>query len=171
MFDTNITIKGKHATYLKFLCEKTKLLGENNSKNGAGIFKRYIDVLLVSPLFGIMKNRRSEEDKTSEDKANILAEQTIKEQKNLDFVFKIVLLNDNSKNLTPDEKIDLIFRKGGDMDLFMAYVRGGIEYLYEFFTEGASTKSDYYEKIIDLINETQFEANENYGEMLEKITK
>ena len=45
MFDTNVTIRGKHATYLKFLCEKTKLLSEKNSQNGAGVFKRYIDVL------------------------------------------------------------------------------------------------------------------------------
>ena len=38
MFESNIIIKGKHAGYLKFLSEKTKLLGESNMKNGVNIF-------------------------------------------------------------------------------------------------------------------------------------
>ena len=48
MFDNNILIKGKHATYVKFLSEKTKLLGEGTSKNGAGVFKRFVDILSLS---------------------------------------------------------------------------------------------------------------------------
>ena len=82
------------------------MLSEKNSQNGAGVFKRYIDVFLVAPLFGVMKNIRSDEDKSNDDKVNIFAEQIIKEQRNLEFVYQIVLLNDNSKKLSPDEKID-----------------------------------------------------------------
>ena len=170
MFDTNVTIRGKHATYLKFLCEKTKLLRKKNSQNGAGVFKRYIDVFLVAPLFGVMKNIRSDEDKSNDDKVNIFAEQIIKEQRNLEFVYQIVLLNDNSKKLSPDEKIDLIFKKNGDIDLFMSYVRGGIEYLYEYFTDGATTQSDYFEKVISLIDDTQLDATENFDEFLKNLT-
>ena len=59
----------------------------------------------------------------------------------------------------------------GDFDLFMQYVRGGLEYLYEYFTDGATTKDDYYEKIISLIDETQLEFNGNYDEILSNLMK
>ena len=171
MFETNILIKGKHATYVKFLSDKTKFLGEGNSKNGAGIFKRYVDTLLIAPLFGVMNNLRAEEDKSSDDKANILAEQVVKEKNNLEFVFNLVMLNDTSKGKNADEKINLIFRENGDFDLFMQYVRGGLEFLYNYFTDGATTKDDYYEKIISIIDEIQLDFNGNYDEVLKNLTK
>lgn len=170
MFDNNILIKGKHATYVKFLSEKTKQLGEGTMKNGAGVFKRFVDVLLIAPLFGVMKNMRSEEDKTSDDKANILAEQIIKEKQNLIDVFNLVMLCDKSQNKTPDEKVNWIWREHGSFDLFMQYVRGGIEYLYEYFTDGATLKEDYYEKIINLINDTKLEYDGNYESSLKELT-
>lgn len=171
MFENNILIKGKHATYIKFLCEKTKLLGEGNAKNGAGVFKRYVDVLMVAPLIGVYNNLRASEDKSSEDKANILAEQIIKEKRQLEFGYNLVMLVDNSQNLNADQKIDLIFRENGNFDLYMDYLRGGIEYLYNYFSNGASTRADYYEKIINLVNEVQLAAEDNYDEILKKITE
>lgn len=171
MFETNILIKGKHATYVKFLSEKTKLLGEGNSKNGAGIFKRFVDTLLIAPLFGVMNNLRVDEDKSSDDRANILAEQVVKEKDNLEFVYKLVLLNDKSLGKNADEKINWIFKEGGDFNLFMQYVRGGLEYLYNYFTDGATIKDDYYEKIISLIDEIQLDFNGNYEEVLNNLIK
>lgn len=168
MFETNILIKGKHATYVKFLSEKAKIVG-GNAKNGAGIFRRYVDTLLIAPLFGVMNNIRADEDKSVDDKANILAEQMIKEKTNLEFVFNLVMLNDNSTKKTPDEKIDWIFRENGDFELFMQYVRGGLEYLYDYFTDGATVKDDYYEKIISLIDDIQLEFNGNYDEVLTSL--
>lgn len=171
MFDNNILIRGKHATYVKFLSEKTKLLGDGNAKNGAGIFRRFVDVLLVAPLFGVMKNLRADEDKSSDDKANILAEQIIKEKTNLVDVFNLVMLNDKSMDKTPDEKINWIWKDGGSYDLFMDYARGGIEYLYDYFTDGATLKDDYYEKIIGLIDDVQLDYDGNYEEVLKTLTK
>ena len=171
MFDNNILIKGKHATYVKFLSEKTKLLGEGTSKNGAGVFKRFVDTLLIAPIFGVMKNMRADEDKSSDDRANILAEQIIKEKNNLEFVFKLVMLNDNTKGYNADEKINWIFRENGDFELFMQYVRGGLEYLYEYFTDGASTKDDYYEKIITLLDDINLEYKGNYEDALSDLIK
>ena len=109
MFETNILIKGKHATYVKFLSEKTKLLGEGTSKNGAGVFKRFVDTLLIAPIFGVLKNMRADEDKTSDDRANILAEQIIREKSNLDNRKTIVKLTNKGKSL--DNKIKSVFKK------------------------------------------------------------
>ena len=52
----------------------------------------------------------------------------------------------------------------------MSYVRGGIEYLYEYFTDGATTQSDYFEKVISLIDDTQLDATENFDEFLKNLT-
>lgn len=169
MFESNILIKGKHATYLKFLCDKTKNLGNDYAKNGAGIFKRYVDVLLVAPVFGVLKNRMADEDKSTDEKSNIFAEQISKEKANIQLIYNLVNLVDTSRSLTPDEKISSVFRKEGDMNLFMSYVRGGIEYLFDHFSTGASTKSDYYEKIVELVNAIQFESEDNYEEQLKKL--
>ena len=171
MFETNIIIKGKHASYVKFLSDKTKLLGENTAKNGAGIFKRYVDVLMIAPVFGVLYNKRAEEDKSNDDKANVMAEQIMREKSNLEFVYNLVMLNDTSRNLTPDQKIDFIFKQNGDFELFMSYVRGGIEFLYDHFTDGASTKDDYYEKIIQLVDNAQIENDGNYEEILKNLMK
>lgn len=171
MFDNNILLKGKHATYVKFLSEKTKLLGEGNLKNGAGVFRRFVDTLMIAPLFGVMKNLRADEDNSSNERANILAEQVVREKSNLEFVFNLVMLNDTSRKKTADEKINWIFRENGDFELFMQYVRGGLEYLYDYFTDGATTKDDYYEKIITLIDEINLEYNGNYEEVLADIMK
>ena len=171
MFDQDVLLKGKHATYIKFLSKKSKLLGDNTIKNGAAIFERYIDVYMIAPLIGVLKGLREDEDKSVDDKANILAGAFIGCQKALDFIFKIVMFNDNSKGLSPDQKINWIFREGGDYDLFMQYVRGGITYLYEYFIDGASTKDDYYEKIILLLDDIQLEYNGNYDDVLKDLMK
>lgn len=171
MFETNILIRGKHASYVKFLSDKTKLLGEGTAKNGAGIFKRYVDVLMVAPVFGVLYKKMADEDKSNDDRANILAEQIMKEKTNLEFVYNLVMLNDTSRNLTPDQKIDFIFKQNGDFELFMSYVRGGIEFLYDHFTDGASTKDDYYEKIIQLVDNAQIENDGNYEEILKNLMK
>ena len=39
-----------------------------------------------------------------------------------------------------------------------------IEYLYDYFTDGATIKDDYYEKIIGLIDDVQLDYNGNYEE-------
>jgi hypothetical protein len=173
MFENNILIKGKYATYLKFLCDKTKNLGNDYAKNGAGIFKKFVDVLLVAPVFGVLKNKMADEDKSIDDSANILTEQTIKEQDNLTFIYRLVVLNDKSLNMSPDDKINFIFKAKDDkaaMKLFLSYARGGIEYLYEYFNDGASTKDDYYERVISLLDDAQLEATDNYDDMLKSLT-
>lgn len=169
MFEKNIIITGKHASYVKFLSDKTKYLGEGNAKNGAGVFERNIDVFMVAPLVGITYNRRADEDKSTDEKSNIFAEQISKEKANIQLIYNLVNLVDTSRSLTPDEKISSVFRKEGDMNLFMSYVRGGIEYLFDHFSTGASTKSDYYEKIVELVNAIQFESEDNYEEQLKKL--
>lgn len=171
MFEKNIIITGKHASYVKFLSEKTKQLGEGQSKNGAGIFDRNIDVFMIAPLVGAIYNRTAKADTSTDEKSNVFAEQLSKEKLNIQFIYNLINLVDTSKGLSADEKIESVFRNEGNMDLFLSYVRGGIEYLYEHFSEGSATKNDYYEKIVDLVNSIQFESTDNYDTLLKSITE
>ncbi|MBD5104172.1 MAG: hypothetical protein HDT47_04820 [Ruminococcaceae bacterium] len=152
MFSSDIYIKGKHASWLKFLSEKTEK--NDKSEKVAGVFKRDIDVYLTAAIVGLNYGLRRDADNNT-DKAKIHIDTVHKEQNNLTFVFRIVMLVDNSTSLSADEKIERAFRKPDtpeNMDLFNSYVRGGIEWLYEQFSEGATTKDDYLAKIYQIVD-------------------
>ena len=64
------------------------------------------------------------------------------------------MLVDNTTGLNADEKIDRAFKKPDtpeNMKLFNSYVRGGIEWLYEQFTSGATTRDEYIAKIYEVV--------------------
>lgn len=169
LFEKNITITGKHATYLKFLSAKTELLNKNAKV--AGVFDRNIDVFMIAPLFGLLYEMKSPEDKSSDDKSNILVEQLVREKEKIDFVYRLINLADKSQGLTSDEKIDSVFRKSGNEQLFFDYFRGGLEYLYDFFSRDTATKIDYYEKMVELVNNFNDDFNDDvsYEERLKNF--
>lgn len=64
------------------------------------------------------------------------------------------MLVDNTTGLNADEKIDRAFKNPDtpeNMKLFNTYVRGGIEWLYEQFTTGATTRDEYITKIHEIV--------------------
>ncbi|CAG9607745.1 hypothetical protein [Pseudoneobacillus rhizosphaerae] len=150
MFETDLSLVGKHATYTKFLV------------NDAKIFKRYIDVFMNGAIFGFLYGRKSEKDKDSTDRANILAGAFITEKMRCDFIYRLIMLLDDSPGITNENKIDRAFRddsKGeksenhiANMNLFNSYVLGGIEVLFEKFTEDCTTKEDYINKIYEVVS-------------------
>lgn len=157
MFDGDIKITGKHATYIKFLASKSVQLNKNIPC--AGVFKRYIDVYIAGITIGLVKNLKSSVDNSVEDSANILASAVINEQSKLKILYRIMNLIDDT-SLTSDERIDLAFRYDADeehikkgMELFNSYARGGIEWLYEEITQNATTNDDYLEKLANLVKD------------------
>lgn len=165
MFDNNIQITGKHATYLKELAKKTNELYKDAKTSS--IFNRYIDVYIASAIIGLLKNIRVEADKFSSDHANILAEQVVREQSNLSMLYNMtMLLHDQS--LPVDERIDLAFKYVGDedkvkqgMEIFNSYVRGGIEWWYDHINESASTGDEYITNLKAIVDDF---AIDYYGE-------
>ena len=59
MFENDLTLTGKHATYVKYLV------------NDAKLYKRYIDVYMNGAVFGLLHNRTAPIDKDSTDRARI----------------------------------------------------------------------------------------------------
>jgi hypothetical protein len=150
MFENDLTIGGKHATYIKFLV------------NDAKVFKRYIDVYMNGAIVGFLYGRMVEKDKQSTDRARILADVLATERMRCDFIYRLIMLLDESGSFTIENKVDRAFRddsKGDssenhiiNMQLFNSYVLGGIEVLYEKFTEDCTTQEDYINKIYDVVS-------------------
>ncbi|MBR1579028.1 MAG: hypothetical protein IJ668_00790 [Selenomonadaceae bacterium] len=157
MFDTDYTINGRHATQLKSLAVK-------NSKDdtpNTGIFERYIDVYMNAALFGMIYNRTAARDNSSEDRARIYADAFARERTYCMFLYRLVMLLDESTGISKEERIDRAFRHDSspdndeelkkNLELFHSYVRGGIELMYERFTDGCHSKDDYMLKIHDIM--------------------
>jgi hypothetical protein len=148
MFENDYTINGKHATYLKYLASEAK------------IFERYIDVYMNAAIWGMLYGRISSRD-SSTDRARIYADAFANERENCVFLYRLIMLLDNSTSLSPDERIDRAFRddaQGGEsekeknnLDLFHKYVFGGIEVLYERYVDGCTTQDDYLTRIYELM--------------------
>ena len=156
MFDKPYILKGKHATYARFLSATTERL--DKEAKIAGIFKTTVEMYVVAPLIGAAYNLKVLEDINSNDSYTIFGDAIIGQQENLDVVFRLVMLTDNSIKLTNDEKIARAFKDDENIDnttknleLFHQYMRGGVEWLYEQITEGATTKEDYLAKVNDIV--------------------
>ncbi len=162
MFNKDIRIDGKHASYVKFLSAKTEK-NDSSVKSTAGVFDRNIDIYMISALVGVLYNRKAPKDNSVNDHANILLSAITNELDNLEFIYYLVLLCDNSVDRTNDEKINYAFREEElekqKEEVFNEYVRGGIEFLYEFFTDGTATKEDYYQKVVELLERIQPNMN------------
>ncbi len=153
MFNNDILIRGKYATYLKYLSKKTE---KNDRKEKvAGVFERHIDVYMTATVIGLVHGLRREDDSSdSSETVKIFADAVSREQLNLLTIFRSVMLIDNSCGLNADERIDRAFKNPDtpeNLKLFNSYVRGGLEWLYENFTQGATTQDEYLAKIYEIV--------------------
>jgi len=164
MFDKDFDLRGKHATYTKFLCNEAK------------VFKRYIDVYMVSVVIGFLYGSPKSRD-AAHDSANILAGVFANERAKCEFLYRLVMLLDETSEITVEARIDRAFRiddssvddMKNNMDLFHSYVYGGIEVLYEKFLD-CTTKDDYIDKIHDMVRIFEHEINgDSYEESISEL--
>lgn len=148
MFENDYTINGKHATYLKYLVTDAK------------IFDRYIDVYMNAVIWGLLYGRMSPKDSSS-DRARIYADAFANERDNCVFLYRLTMILDESVKLTPLERLDRAFRDdaqlankdklAANIDVFHSYVLGGIEVIYERYTDGCTTQDDYLTRAYELM--------------------
>ena len=166
MFDKDMQIRGKYASYWKAL---TQLPGNaaETSKNFK-IFENYIYVYMVAPIIGLVNGRKGQYDPTdgSRDTAGMLAEIQIKNASKLKYIYRLIVLSDDSLDLTDKEKIDMAFREDNNedsvkkgMELYTAYFFGGLEILYETFVKNCITDDDYIRRMFEYICEFKDEQN------------
>lgn len=181
MFENDYTLTGKHATYLKYLAAKnTRDESENPGSASASIFERYIDVYMNAIIWGLLYSRIAKRDTSSDDRARIYADAFANERDNCVFLYRLTMLLDKTIELSSSERVDRAFRHDTqpdmkefyktNMELFHDYVRGGIELLYEHFTDGCTTRDDYFNKTYEVIMSFKKEIEGiSYEEELAKL--
>ena len=160
-FDKEYSFKGKHAKYVIELSN--------------AIFKRNVDVFILAPVLGLIYNRTSNEDTSSEFSTintKIFAEQMVKEQEKILFNYRLCMLLE--EDVDNKVKIDNAFRyynEFGNKDIFEknihrynSYILGGVEILYELmikenkeFNGNNVDDLKYKKSIVD--NVTEFISN------------
>ena len=125
--------------------------------NENGIDPKKLNAMKVKILRAEQMNLRTHE-KTA---ARIYADAYAKERENCVFLYRLVMLLDKQTDLDPSVRVDRAFRYdvqadkkdefSKNMDLFHSYVRGGIEVMYEQFTDGCSTRDDYMDKVYEVL--------------------
>ncbi len=183
MFENDYTINGKHATYLKFLAKKNSRDDQDpDNPASAKLFERYIDVYMNAAVFGLLYNRTTKRDTESDDRARVYADAFANERDNCIFLYRLVMLLDKTTELDPNERVDRAFRYDTqpekeeefkqNMELFHDYVRGGIEVMFEQFTDGCHTQEDYLGKTYGVMTTFKKELEGiSYADELAKLIK
>ena len=151
MFDKEYSFRGKHAAYV------IKLTNEYDDKHHK-IFNTNYDVYAMAPIIGFLYQRKAELDKTGES-TKIFPDKLIREQQNLIFNYRLIMLLDEKHETDLNERINKAFRYYGqsnasqDEELYESYVRGGVEILYEKLIEPAKGVEDYLKNLYDFMEE------------------
>ena len=183
MFENDYTISGKHATYLKYLAKKNARDDPSQENTvAARLFDRYIDVYMSAAVFGLLYGRTAKRDSDSEDRARIYADAFANERENCIFLYRMVMLLDKTTEMSSEERISRAFRYDTqpamieqfrqNMELFHDYVRGGIEVMFEQFTDGCQTQDDYLNKTYEIMTTFKSELEGvSYEEELARLLR
>ncbi len=148
LWDQTYRISGDLAFKIKFLGKPDLFRAGNKDFS---FFNRYVDVVECAAIIGFMQYNDKEKFETAmksittdekSDSAEIPINTILKEQKKLKFLFRLIMLNENIRNLTLKEKTDNAFRnetneilQEANEILFNSFVRLGVELLYEQIVE------------------------------------
>ena len=161
MFDKQYRFFGSHAEKVNAL---TSIFDETSK---AKLFDRNLDVYINAPLVGFLFKRKGTKDKGDSgiSPQNIFPEQMMNASDKLKYNLRLILLLDTSYEPNAEKRLDRAFRHLGqaesDLELFDAYVLGGVEVLYEKLITGASGPSDYMDKLYDFVEEFHERFNED----------
>lgn len=170
MFDREITIRGRFATYMKSLCQLPPNAPDADKKafSNFKIFDTYISAYMIAPIIGILNGRKAYPDPLDEDKNSVgmLEGVLIKNAQKLKYIYRLIILNDDSENLSEVDRINMAFREDHNeesvkkgMELYTAYFLGGLEILYEAFVMNCATDDDYIAKLFDFVSDFKDEQS------------
>lgn len=160
-FSKPVRFRGIHAAYAQYLSTERgqKRIG------GVNVFSRIMDAYLVSILVGLRFNRTAfvdESDVYAKDifgnsdeygdkkitSSDINSETIHASQTQLNYIYRVVMLSENIRGLSDEEKIANAFKCENNpekleknIDFMNSFARGGLELLYERF-QGLSTDED-----------------------------
>jgi hypothetical protein len=150
MFDKEYSFKGIHA-------EKVIKLTAKFDKDNQ-LFARNLDVYLVAPIIGFIYGCKVNIDKGTQT-TKIFPDILMREQPNLKFIYRLIMLLDKENEPSFDERINKAFRYYGsekaqhDEQLYDQYVLGGVDVLYEKLIATASNSDEYLSNLYDFLED------------------
>jgi hypothetical protein len=151
MFDKEYSFRGSHA---EKVIKLTAVFDNNKNK----LFNRNLDVYLIAPIVGFLYNRKADLDRSGES-TKIFPEQLMNERNNLLFTYRLIILLDKEHEPDFEGRINNAFRYYGsekaasDEELYEAYVRGGVDVLYEKLLGSIASEEDYLKNLYDFLEE------------------
>ncbi len=126
-----ITIHGRFARYVDAMWKQNELTEDSR-------FERLLDLYAVAAAIGIKERILLDEDNLTDEKRTIQVEQIAKEYRRFYSLLQVIILLDESRGLSPQDKARMAFESSPkdeniyreNMELFHKYARGGIEFLY-----------------------------------------
>lgn len=159
MFDKEYSFRGKHCDYV------IKLTAEYDAKKHK-LFSTNYDVYAIAPIIGFLYGRKAELDKSG-DSTKIFPDKLMKEQQNLLFNYRLIMILDKNHESDFNERLNKAFRYYGsekaapDEELYESYVRGGVEVLYEKLIANTTSEEDYLTNLYDFLEEFDERYNQS----------
>ena len=152
MFDKQYRFTGSHAEKVSAL---TSVFDEVAK---AKLFERNLDVYMNAPLIGFLFKRKGVKNSNGDiADQSIFPEQLINNSEQLKYIFRLILILDTQYEPNEEMRLNKAFRQFGadeaDLQLFDAYVLGGVEVLYEKLIEGSTDPSEYINRMYDFVEE------------------
>lgn len=159
MFDKQYRFTGSHAEKVSALTS----VFDDVAK--AKLFERNLDVYMNAPLIGFLFKRKGVKNSDSSiADQNIFPEQLINNSEQLKYIFRLILILDTQHEPSEEARLDKAFRRFGadeaDLQLFDAYVLGGVEVLYEKLVDGSTDPVEYINRMYDFTEEFNERFNE-----------
>lgn len=172
-FSKPVRLRGIHAAYAQYLSTER---GQKR-EGGVNVFSRIMDAYMVSILIGLKYNRTAMEDESevlakdiflvsrnNEDKkissSDINSETIHASQDKLNYIYRIVMLNEDVRKLSDEEKIANAFKSENNPEkiednikLMNSFARGGLEILYERFQGLANREDEILQTQLDIFEE------------------
>ena len=110
--------------------------------------------------------RKAELDKSG-DSTKIFPDKLMKEQQNLLFNYRLIMILDKNHESDFNERLNKAFRYYGsekaapDEELYESYVRGGVEVLYEKLIANTTSEEDYLTNLYDFLEEFDERYNQS----------
>lgn len=162
MFDKAISIDSGYVE--KFMQLRAPIQPDRYPLKKFYIFRRYIDILMCGALVGFKYNRKKKESPLTKDDDNsekpvdatIPIKTVLDERENLLRVYRLIMLNEDDRNLPVETRIDNAFRYSDDEDkrvienieLMMSYAYGGVDILFDRF-KSVNTQ----EEVVDVMHQ------------------
>jgi hypothetical protein len=166
LFKGQYWFRGTHADKVK------KLIAEFDGKHK--LFAYAHEVYQLAPIVGFLYNRKADLNRENNSDTSIFAEQISSYRNVFEFNYQLIMLLDKEHEINDDERVNKAFRYYGtdkaapDEALYEAYVRGGVDILYEKLIE-PSAKTSKPEEFINNLYEFMEEFESRYGQNVDEI--